>query len=120
MERAKPPADISPGEFFTRWVPDAVAMDAERRRKLGSTDATVVFQLSGEGGGDYCLRICNGAVSGEAGSVEEPDLRVRVDVETWRRLNAGQITAPEALLRRRVKLEGDFVLGLKLHLLLGV
>jgi putative sterol carrier protein len=119
MERARPPADISPGEFFTRWVPEAVARDAERRRKLGGTVATVVFHLSGEGGGDYCVRIRDGEVSGEAGTADEPDLRVRVDVKTWRRLNAGKITAPEALLRRRVKLEGDFVLGLKLHVLLG-
>ncbi len=29
------------------------------------------------------------------------------------------ITAPEAMLRRRVKLDGDFLLGLKLHLILG-
>jgi putative sterol carrier protein len=119
MVRAKPPKDITPDDFFTRWVPEAVAGDEERRRKLGATEAAIVFHLSGEGGGDFCVRIRAGDVTGETGAPSEPNLRVRVDVDTWRMLNAGEITAPEALLRRRIKLEGDFILGLKLHLLLG-
>ena len=56
---------------------------------------------------------------GSEGSVAAPDLRVELDVETWRELNRGTLTAPEALLRRRLKLHGDFVLGLKLHLILA-
>lgn len=119
MERAKPPSDISPGDFFSRWVPEAVAHDEDRRRKLARTRAAIAFHLSGLGGGDFCVRIFDGEVTGGAGLPDAPDLRVYVDVATWRKLNAGEIAAPEALLRRRIKLEGDFVLGLKLHLLLG-
>ena len=47
------------------------------------------------------------------------DLRVRVDIETWRSLNRGELAAPEALLRRGLTMEGDFLLGLKLHLILS-
>lgn len=119
MARSQPPEDISPADFFIRWVPDAVAGDSERRRKLGATDATIEFDLSGEGGGIYTLRVESGRVSGQEGRSEKPDLVVRVDVPTWRALNRGDVAAPEALLRRKVKLEGDFLLGLKLHLILG-
>ena len=42
-----------------------------------------------------------------------------IDVATWRQLNRGQISAPEALVRRRLKLSGNFVIALKLHLILG-
>ena len=55
----------------------------------------------------------------DIGDVREADLCVRIDITTWRRLNAGEISAPEAMLRRQVKLDGDFLLGLKLHLILG-
>jgi putative sterol carrier protein len=58
-------------------------------------------------------------VRGEEGDHDHADLRVRVDVGTWRDLNAGRIGAPQALLRRRIHLEGDFLLGLRLHLILG-
>jgi len=40
-------------------------------------------------------------------------------VQTWRALNRGEISAPEALLRRRLKISGNLVLALKLHLILG-
>jgi len=119
MDRAKPPDDISPHDFFTRWIGEAGALDVERRRKLANTVATIIFHLDGEGGGVYTLRICEGSVEGISGARSPSNLRVRVDVRTWRLLNRGALSAPEALLRRRVKLEGDFLLGLKLHLILG-
>ncbi len=121
MERARPPEDITPLEFFSQWVPAAVATDERRRRKLGTTDATIVFELEGlEGeGGVFSIRVFGGEVRGQAGAEASPDLRVVLDVATWRELNRGTLAAPEALLRRRLRLEGDFVLGLKLHLILG-
>ncbi|HVP30527.1 MAG TPA: SCP2 sterol-binding domain-containing protein [Myxococcota bacterium] len=117
--RARPPDEIPPIEFFTRWVPEAVAQDPERRRRLGGTHAVVQFELVGDGGGFYGVRIADGSVEGFAGQDPDPDLRVQVDVPTWRELNRGSMSAPEALLRRRVHLHGNFVLALKLHLILG-
>ncbi len=119
LERARPPEDISPADFFTRWIPDAVASDAHRRHRLGGTAATIVFELTGEPGGVFSLRIDAGIVHGSPGSDGEADLRVMVDVETWRALNRGTLSAPQALLKRRVHIHGDFILALKLHLILG-
>lgn len=119
MEREKPPDDISPSEFFTRWIPQAVARDADRQRRLRDTDATIVFDLEGEEGGVYTVRVGGGLVEGRSGRADTPDLVVRVDVGTWRMLNSGEISAPQALLKRKVHLDGDFLLGLKLHLILG-
>ena len=118
-KRARPPHDILPAYFFECWVPEAVAADEDRRRKLGDTEATVVFDLAGEGGGLFTVEIAEGRVRGREGGVEEPDLAVELDVETWRDLNAGRISAPEALLKRRLRFHGSFLLGLKLHLILG-
>lgn len=119
MEMRRAPHDISPVEFFTEWIPASVAADADRRTKLGQTQARIVFELVGEDGGHFTIDIEQGVVAGRAGDHGEAHLRVRVDVTTWRRLNAGDLSAPEALLKRRLKLSGDFVLGLKLHLILS-
>jgi putative sterol carrier protein len=118
-DRARPPDDIEPHEFFTRWVVEAVNQDEDRRMRLGETDAVIVFELTGDGGGWFTVSIAGGTVSGAVGAPEHADLRVAVDVQTWRALNRGEVSAPEALLRRRVKLSGSFLLGLKLHLILG-
>ncbi|NNL65613.1 MAG: hypothetical protein HKP30_05175, partial [Myxococcales bacterium] len=56
---------------------------------------------------------------GGVGAPAEADLHVRLDVATWRALNEGAISAPEAMLRRRVKLSGDLLLAIKLHFILG-
>ena len=119
MQRARPPENITPLEFFSQWVPAAVATDERRRRKLGTTEATIVFELEGADGGVFSVRVSGGEVRGQAGPEASPDLRVTLDIATWRELNRGTLAAPEALLRRRLRLEGDFVLGLKLHLILG-
>jgi putative sterol carrier protein len=118
-ERDRPPDDISPAEFFTRWVGQAVAADPERRARLGETDATLEFDLTGDGGGVFTVRIADGVVTGVAGPANGAELRIRVDVDTWRQLNRGEIGAPEALLRRRIHIHGSFLLALKLHLILG-
>jgi putative sterol carrier protein len=117
--RARPPDDVLPAYFFECWIPEAVQADEERRRKLGDTEATVVFDLAGEGGGVFTIEIVGGAVRGRAGGAQEPDLRVELDVATWRDLNAGRVSAPEAVLKRRMRFHGSFLLGLKLHLILG-
>jgi putative sterol carrier protein len=118
-ERARPPDDISPHEFFTSWVPTSVATDEERRARLGDTFASMVFILAGESGGEFTLEIAAGHVSARVGRANQPDLEIHIDVETWRQLNRGDLTATEALLRRRLKLTGNLVLALKLHLILG-
>jgi putative sterol carrier protein len=118
-ERAKPPGDISPKEFFTVWLPARVAEDRERREKLGDTAALLAFDLQGDQGGVFTVRVADGVLVGSEGREGEPDLEVKVDVETWRALNSGEISAPEALLRRRLHLSGKLMLALKLHLILG-
>jgi putative sterol carrier protein len=117
--RPIPPSDIAPEDFFTEWVPGVVSADADRRARLGATVAVLEFVLEGEGGGLFQLSLCEGCVEGRAGAPERADLRVRLDVATWRELNSGVLSAPEAFLRRRVRVEGNLVLALKLHFIIG-
>jgi putative sterol carrier protein len=65
------------------------------------------------------VRIRDGVMHGSAGPLAEAQLRVRTDVATWRELNRGEMSAPEAFLRRRVHLHGKLLLAVKLHLILG-
>jgi len=117
--RPLPPSEIDPHEFFARWLPEVVAADPARRQRLGDTTATLQFDLLGEGGGSFVLQLESGGVRGGAGPAERVDLRLELDVATWRALNDGSLSAPEAFLRRRLRVEGNFVLALKLQLIIG-
>jgi len=121
-DRAVPPDDITPEEFFTRWAPGRVADDPVRQQKLGDADHVLVFHLddpAGERGGAYTLRIEEGLVTGRVGDVPMADLRVHITLATWRALNAGELSAPEAFMKKRVRLQGDLRLAVKLHLIIG-
>jgi putative sterol carrier protein len=118
-ERARPPENIEPVEFFRRWAPDAVNHDPERRAKIEGLSARIQFELAGPGGGDYWLELANGVVRGDAGRVEAPDLVLRTDLETWRQLNAGEIKAPTAVMKGKLRFEGSMFLALKVHFIIG-
>ncbi len=121
-DRAVPPADITPAEFFTSWVPRSVDSDPVRQSKLAESDHVLVFHLDdpeGEVGGAYTVRIDEGRVHGERTDVPAADLRIHLTLETWRALNAGELSATEAFVNKRVRLQGDLRLAVKLHLVLG-
>jgi putative sterol carrier protein len=118
-ERARPPADIAPADFFRSWAPEAVRTDPERRKKLENLRARIQFDLAGDGGGLYWLDIGDGQVHGDAGKIDAPDLVLTTDVETWRRLNAGEIKAPTAVMKGKLKFHGSMYLALRIHFIIG-
>ena len=118
-DRARPPADISPTEFFVNWAPRQVMEDGVRRAKLSGLDSTIQFVIQGEGGGSYFLVVASGRLEGFVGTAEDPDLALELDMETWRQLNSGQIKAPNAVMKRRLRFKGRLDLALKLHFIIG-
>ena len=118
-DRPQPPSQIDPHEFFLRWLPEVVAADPVRRQRLADTTATLQFDLIGDGGGSFLLHVEAGWVRGDIGPASAADLRLELDLATWRALNDGTLSAPEAFLRRRLRVEGSFALALKLQLIIG-
>ncbi len=118
-ERARPPADIAPADFFRRWAPEAVNTDPDRRSKIEGLNARIQFELAGEGGGPFWLALSDGCVSGDAGRVESPDLVLSTDLATWRKLNAGEIAAPTAVMKGKLRFQGSMYLALKIHFIVG-
>jgi len=118
-ERARPPADIAPAEFFSSWAPDAVRTDPDRRKKLDGLRARIQFDLAGDGGGLYWLEIADGDVRGGDGRLEEADLVLATDLETWRKLNAGEIKAPTAVMKGKLRFHGSMYLALRIHFIIG-
>ncbi len=118
-ERARPPDDIDPADFFRRWAPEAVRTDPERRAKIADLNARIQFELAGDGGGPFWLELCDGAIRGDSGRIETPDLVLSTDLETWRKLNAGELKAPTAVMKGRLRFQGSMYLALKIHFILG-
>lgn len=95
-----------------------MSRDRTRSARLGRTRASLCFELLGEGGGHFTVQLEHGAVRGRTGCEEAKDLSVRLDMDTWRKLNGGEISAPHALVTGRLKLSGDLRLALRLYAIL--
>jgi putative sterol carrier protein len=118
-ERARPPQDIAPAAFFRDWAPQAVRTDPDRKKKLENLAARIQFDLSGQGGGLYWLAIGDGDVRGGEGPIESPDLTLHTDLKTWRDLNAGEIKAPTAVMKGKLRFQGSMYLALRIHFIIG-
>ena len=75
--------------------------------------------LAGDGGGLYWLELADGDVRGGSGAIQEPELTLVTDVDTWRKLNAGEIKAPTAVMKGKLKFQGSMYLALKIHFIIG-
>jgi len=87
------PSNLTPGDFFERWIPGEFA----RARAAGATapDLTVQVHLAGDGGGTWTLRVAGGELTVAPGATSPPELRIEQSVADWRAMVVGEDGAPD-------------------------
>jgi putative sterol carrier protein len=75
--------------------------------KAGDMNATVQFDLSGEGGGQWYVVVANGACEVEQGTAESPTATIRMEADDYAALVAGDLNAMEAFMQQKIRVEGD-------------
>ncbi len=83
--------------------------------KAGSTNATIVFDLSGDGGGKWWVRVKDGkADSGKGDPPEEPKLTLMASVPDWVNIMTGKLDGTAAFMQGKLKTKGDLGLAMKM------
>lgn len=90
--------------------------DAE---KAGDMNATVQFDLSGEGGGKWYVTVADGACNTSEGQVEEPTATIRMEASDYADMIAGRLNAMEAFMQQKIRVEGDLSTVMKFQTLFG-
>lgn len=90
--------------------------DAE---KAGDMNATVQFDLSGEGGGLWYVTVADGTCSTAEGSVEDPTATIRMEASDYADMVAGRLNAMEAFMQQKIRVEGDLSTVMKFQTLFG-
>ncbi|HYU62098.1 MAG TPA: ribonucleotide-diphosphate reductase subunit beta, partial [Solirubrobacterales bacterium] len=67
---------------------------------------SVAYELDGESGGRWVISVDDGSVRVDPESNGNPDATVRMSIETWRRVLAGDLTPSSAMQERLVTVEG--------------
>src|SRR5690242_17831353 len=77
-----------------------------RPEEAGDLDFTCQFEFSGDGGGQWVMRIVDERCSVRPGTVERPDLTVRCDGRLYLGIQTGDVSPVLELVRGGIRLEG--------------
>ena len=94
---------------------DLMEVYAERYKpeKAVGLNAVIQLNISGEGGGDYTLRIDNGTFASEEGSVDKADITVTSNFSDWLKINKGEANALAMMMTGKVKIRGSVPMAMK-------
>ena len=87
--------------------------------KAAGFDATVQFDLSGEGGGQWYVVVADGNAAAKEGQAEDPDATIRMDANDFVDLMSGKLNPMNAFMTGKVKVEGDLNTVMKFQTLFG-
>ena len=118
-DRPKPPEDITPDDFYLKWIPEQTAANPEQAKKTADINATIQFVLTGDGGGDYYIEFSGGEIKTGKGKADSPRLTITQSVNDWREINAGKLNPQMAFMSGKLKVSGDMSLAMKLGTILG-
>ena len=104
----------SPAQFFRDTLPERLTRNPERARKIGGV---FEFVIDGEGGGVWTLDTQVPQV--QPGPAPKMNCRIRIGAADFLELLAGRLNEMTAFSARKLKVEGNIALSLKLRDLLS-
>lgn len=73
-------------------------------------NATIQFNLTGEGGGQYYVNVYDGMAETGKGTVDDPAATVQMAAEDFKNMMNGRLNAMQAYMNGTMKVEGSLTL----------
>jgi putative sterol carrier protein len=83
-------------------------------RKAEGVNATIQFELSGDNGGSYWLKIADSKLETGDGAIESPRMTLRASADDFYGMMTGTVNPMQAFMMGKIKIAGDTSLALKL------
>ena len=102
---------ISPAQVFEQ-MPQFL-----NKEKAAGTNATIQFDLSGDQGGKWWIKIADGEASFGEGEAENPSLTLLADAQDYVKISLGTLDGTAAFMQGKLKIKGDMGLAIKMQTL---
>jgi putative sterol carrier protein len=82
--------------------------------RAAGTNATIQYDISGEGGGTWHAVIKDGACTVASGPATNPNLTLQIGAQEWLDMTSGKQSGQMLFMSGKLKLKGDMGLAMKL------
>lgn len=83
--------------------------------KIAGMNVTYQFNISGEGGGTWNVKLADGASSVSEGAADSANITLSATGEDWLNITSGKLNGQMAFMTGKLKIQGDMSLALKLQ-----
>jgi putative sterol carrier protein len=83
--------------------------------KAEGVNAVIQFNLSGDNGGLFWLKIADGKCESGEGQAESPKMTLKAAADDWHAVSTGKMNAMQAFMSGKLKIEGDMGIAMKLQ-----
>jgi putative sterol carrier protein len=88
--------------------------------KAGDLDLTILFNLSGDGGGQWVATISDGKLEYTKGDVDSPSATLSMDADEFEAMSKGDLNPMMAFMSGKIKVDGDLNAVMKFQSLVGL
>lgn len=92
-------------------------LDADKARDV---NLTILFNLTGDGGGQWYAKIHNGELDSGQGTVEDPSATLTMDADDFAAMSKGDLNPMMAFMSGKIKVDGDLNAVMKFQSLVGL
>jgi putative sterol carrier protein len=83
--------------------------------KVAGINAVILFDLSGEGGGKWTLKLADGKIGLEEGETDSPAMTLSMSAQDFVTMTNGDLNPMAAFMQGKIRITGDMSLAMRLQ-----